>query len=140
MGIMPKILLVLLLSSLLGAKILLQHQDLTAEKAKTATLTKDKAERDATIKQLQEAEASNKKRLSQLQAERNRINATLSERLTYIENLQHDNPQIQDWANTALPAAIVQLRLRPAATGASNFNPELPQPQPLHPASSQPQD
>ncbi|PRC90872.1 hypothetical protein S2091_4453 [Solimicrobium silvestre] len=138
MGIVVKVLLSLLVVVLLGTTIILQRTSLIAEKQKNTTLTNEKAERDQTIKQLQAAEVSNKKRLAQLQTERNRISATLSERETFIENLHHDNPLIQSWADTPLPAAIVQLRQRPAATGASEYHSELSQPPPLHPASSQP--
>ena len=60
MTFVAKVLLALLLSSLLGAGIIIQHKELMAEREKNATLRKDNAQRDATIQQLQEAEADNK--------------------------------------------------------------------------------
>jgi LysB family phage lysis regulatory protein len=126
MGIMVKVLLSLLVVGLLGAKIIFQRQELIAEKEKNATLIKDKTERDAVIHQLQEAETENKKRLEQLHTESRRITQTLAKREAYIEQLQHDDKQIQPWAESPLPDAIIRLRQRDAATGAGDYHPGLP--------------
>jgi LysB family phage lysis regulatory protein len=126
-GIMVKVLLSLLVVGLLGTKILFQRQELIAEKEKNATLIKDKTERDAMIQQLQEVEAENKKRLEQLHTESRRITQTLAKREAYIEQLQHDDQQIQPWADTPLPDAIVRLRQRNAATGAGDYIADLPE-------------
>jgi|GEM_PF-3777893 len=140
MGIAVKALLALLVISLFGAKIILQRQELIAEKEKNATLINDKANRDATIKQLQVAEENNKKRLTQLQLESRRITKTLTEREALIENLQHDDPQLKSWSDAPLPDTIIRLRHRTDTTGASDYHPELSGHQPVLPASSQPEN
>ena len=138
MGVVVKILISLLLTAAASAMIFYQHQDLQLEKQKNATLMQEKSDRDETISLLQQTEASNKKRLTQLQAERNRIVAKLTERESFINGLYHDNPDIQDWANTPLPDAIVRLRQRADTTGTGDLRPELPTSEPLLPAGSQP--
>jgi LysB family phage lysis regulatory protein len=138
MGVVVKILIGLLLIAAAGATILYLHQALQLEKQKNATLVQEKSDRDETISLLQQTEASNKKWLTQLQTERNRIVAKLTERESFINGLYHDNPDIQDWADTPLPDAIVRLRQRADTTGAGDLHPELPTSEPLLPAGSQP--
>ena len=128
MATMTKVLLALLVMSLFGVKILIQRQELKTEKEKNITLINDKVQRDATINQLQAAEANNKKRLAQLHTESRRIAKNLAEREAFIENLQHDDPQLQVWSDTPLPDAIIRLRNRPATTGASDYHPGLSEP------------
>ena len=137
MGTVANALIALIITGLLGIAAWMQHRDLSAEQQKNVALIQRIADKNSTIQQLQGAEANNKKRLAQLQTENQRINTTLAERETLIERLQHDDPQIQPWADTPLPDAIVRLRDRPASNGASDTYPKLPDHQPLLPASSQ---
>lgn len=126
MGIMVKVLLSLLVVGLLGTKILFQRQELMVEKEKNATLIKDNTERDALIQHIQKTEAENQQRLAQLHTESRRITHTLAKREATIEQLLHDDQQIQAWAKSPLPDAIIRLRNRNAATGAADYSIDLP--------------
>lgn len=64
---------------------------------------------------------------------------TASNRLTTIEELQHENATLRAWANTRLPDAISRLRKRPAVTGAAAYHQSVRDPEPLHP-TGQPSD
>lgn len=89
------------------------------------------------IRQLQESEANNKKRLARLQTETQRIDSTLAERETLIESLQHDDSEIQAWADTPLPDALIRLRHRDAATGEGDYHSELSGRHPVYSAGSE---
>lgn len=138
MGTIVKALIAIIVAGLLGVEVWLQHQQIAAEQQKNTALTQDVKDKDATIQQLQEAEANNKKRLAKLQTENQRIGVTLAERETLLERLHHDDPQVQAWADTPLPDAIVRLRQHAAATGASDYHPELSGRDTLHAASGEP--
>lgn len=126
MDALIKTLIALAVTGLLSLKIWLQHSDLVAEQERNVSLNRGILDRDETIKKMQETETNNKKRLAQLQSEARRIATTLTEREALIERLQHDDPYLQSWADTALPGVIIGLRQHDAATGASDYHPELP--------------
>jgi LysB family phage lysis regulatory protein len=89
---------------------------------------------------LTDAAVRDKKAAAKLQAARDNISATLTERENLIESLQHDNPEIRTWAESPLPDAVARLREHPAATGADAYGQRLPSDHALPVAGSGAQD
>lgn len=65
------------------------------------------------------------------------LTRTASSRLVTIEELQRENATLRAWAGTRLPADIIRLRNRPAATGADAYHQSVRDPESLHPSSQQ---
>ncbi|HWX02506.1 Rz-like lysis system protein LysB [Collimonas sp.] len=106
--------------------IYVQRDGLTAARERAETAEQITRDRDGTIKTLTDAAARDKKAAAKLQAARDNIAATLTERENLIERLQHDDPQVRNWADTPLPDAVARLREHPAATGADAYSQRLP--------------
>jgi len=140
MELITKTLLAALVVGALGTVITIQRASLSAEKERAQRAEKTLSERDAAINTLTDAAANNRKALAKLQADRQGIAATLSARELFIENLQHENIAIRNWAESPLPDAIAGLRERPALTGADAYRQRLSGGDPLQPAGDRPQD
>ncbi len=80
----------------------------------------------------------NSERLQQLQASIHTVNDTLAARTRRLKALEAENAELKAWADTRLPAAVVQLRQRPALSGASAYRQWLSERDTLPPASSSP--
>ena len=60
------------------------------------------------------------------------LERTAGARLARIQELQHENDQLREWASTRLPDAVIRLRKRPAVTGADAYHQSVRDPSPLH--------
>lgn len=60
------------------------------------------------------------------------LERTASNRLVRIQELQHENDQLHEWADTRLPNGVIRLRERPAVTGADAYRQSLPDAAALH--------
>lgn len=63
---------------------------------------------------------------------------TASNRLEQITEIQRDDTDTKDWADTRLPDAVIRLRQRPAVTGADAYRQSVRDADALHPASESP--
>ncbi|PFH10547.1 LysB family phage lysis regulatory protein [Collimonas sp. PA-H2] len=124
----------------MGLVIYVQCNDLKAAKERAARAEQATRDRDDTLKTLMEAATRNKKAAAKLQAARDNIAATLTERENLIESLQHDDPTIRTWADTALPDAVARLWEHPAVTGADDYRQRLPSAHALQPAGGSAQN
>ncbi|NKI68087.1 hypothetical protein GN109_01535 [Collimonas pratensis] len=106
--------------------IYVQRDGLAAAKARAEAAEQITRDREGTIKTLTDAAARDKKAAAKLQATRDNIAATLTERENLIESLRHDNPEIRTWSDTLLPDAVARLREHPAVTGADAYSQRLP--------------
>ncbi|MEO6934938.1 MAG: Rz-like lysis system protein LysB [Collimonas sp.] len=120
--------------------IYVQRDSLTVAKERAETAEQITRDRDGTIKTLTDAAARNRQATAKLQAARDSIAATLTERENLIESLLHDDPTIRSWFDTALPDAVARLREHPAATGADAYSQRLPGDHPLQAAGGGAQD
>jgi LysB family phage lysis regulatory protein len=120
--------------------IYVQRDSLAAAKVRAETAEQIARDRDGTIKTLTDAAARDKKAAAKLQAARDNIAATLTERENLIERLQYDDPQVRSWADTPLPDAVARLREHPAATGADAYSQRLPSDHALPVAGGSAQD
>jgi len=59
--------------------------------------------------------------LARLAGAQTEIRGALTARTREIGALQRENQQFRDWADTRLPAAVIGLRERPAATGTQAY-------------------
>ncbi|SPJ35255.1 hypothetical protein KSP9073_03313 [Kushneria phyllosphaerae] len=59
---------------------------------------------------------------------------TASNRLEQIKEIQRDDTDTKDWADTRLPDAVIRLRQRPAVTGADAYRQSVRNADGLHPA------
>jgi LysB family phage lysis regulatory protein len=134
MELITKILISALLVGTLGVIIYVQRDGLNAAKLEISGAKQAIKDRDDIISTLKAAAVANKKSLAKLEADRQGIASTLSERENLIESLQHENATIRNWADTALPDAIASLRERPAITGAGGYRQRLPASDALQPA------
>ncbi|AMP06528.1 hypothetical protein [Collimonas pratensis] len=116
--------------------IYVQRDSLTAAKERAEAAEKITRDRDGTIKTLTDAAARNKKAAAKLQAARDNIAATLTERENLLESLQYHDPTIRTWADTALPDTIARLREHPTVIGADAYSQRLPSNHALPVASS----
>jgi LysB family phage lysis regulatory protein len=139
MELIVKSLIAALFVGALGLVITVQHNGLKAAKERAERAEQTTHDRDDTIKTLTDVAARNKKALAKLQATRDDIAATLTERENLIESLQHD-PTIRSWADTPLPDAVARLREHPAATGANDYGQRLPSAHALPAAGGRTQD
>jgi len=126
MELIVKSLISALLVGAMGLVIYVQYNDLQAAKDRTLQAEKESRDRAETIKTLMEAATRNRRAATKLQAARDDIAATLTERENFIERLQHDDPAIRTWAESPLPDAVARLREHPAATGADDYHQRLP--------------
>lgn len=55
-----------------------------------------------------------------------------SNRLSAIEELQHENATLRDWARTRLPEPVIRLRQHPAYTGADAYYQSMRDAEPVH--------
>ncbi|WP_211465694.1 Rz-like lysis system protein LysB [Collimonas silvisoli] len=140
MELIVKSLISALFVGALGLVITVQHNGLKTAKERVERAEQTTRDRDSTIKTLTEVATRNKRAAAKLQAARDNIAATLTERENHIESLQHDNAIIRSWADTPLPDAIARLRERPAATGADAYAQRLPSGNALPAAGSSAQD
>jgi LysB family phage lysis regulatory protein len=140
MELIAKSLISLLGVGALCLVIYVQRDGLTAARERAETAEQITRDRDGTIKTLTDAAARDKKAAAKLQAARDNIAATLTERENLIESLLHDNPTIRTWAESPLPDAVARLREHPAATGAGNYGQRLSSSDPLQPAGGSAQD
>ncbi|KAA0011199.1 LysB family phage lysis regulatory protein [Billgrantia pellis] len=62
------------------------------------------------------------------------LERTASTRLARLQELQHENTQLREWADARLPDAVVRLRKRPAVTGADAYRQSLRDTDALHAA------
>ncbi|MEO6919576.1 MAG: Rz-like lysis system protein LysB [Collimonas sp.] len=120
--------------------IVVQRDGLIAAKERATLAEQEIGQRDTVIISLKDAAARNSKASAKLQAARDDIAATLTERENLIESLIHDNPPIRTWAESALPDAVARLREHPAATGADDYRQRLPGDHPLPVTGSGAQD
>jgi len=140
MELIAKSLISLLGIGALCLVIYVQRDGLAAAKARAEAAEQITRDRDGTIKTLIDAAARDKKAAAKLQAARDDIAATLIERENLLESLQHDDPAIRTWADTALPDAVARLREHPAITGADAYSQRLPSDHALQTASDGAQD
>lgn len=80
----------------------------------------------------------NSERLQQLQASIHSVNDTLAARTRRLKALEAENAELKAWADTRLPAAVVQLRQRPALSGAGAYRQWLSERDTLPPAGQRP--
>ena len=85
-----------------------------------------------TLEREREAQA----KLRQLQDE---LRSGLAKRERLIEDLKHENRELQEWADRPLPDAARRLRQRPAITGADAYRQWLSSGGAVHPASDIPE-
>lgn len=116
----------------LGTTVYIQKINLDAEKLRADTAEKSVSDRDAIIEKINETAAGNSKALNKLQADRDHIRSTLSNREIQIRNLQNENAEIRNWADIPVPAAIASMRQHPAITGADAYHQRLSGSDPLH--------
>ena len=141
MELILKSVIAALLALLLGAVIYIQRDALNTAKERIKRDEKTVFALGDTIMQLRAAAATSKKAAAKLQADQERIVATLSERERQLERLQYENIAIRTWADTALPDAVAGMRRRAAATGATAFiNQRLPVVDTVQPVSGSAQD
>jgi LysB family phage lysis regulatory protein len=140
MELIAKSLISLLGIGALCLVIYVQRDGLTVAKERAEAAEQITRDRDGTIKTLTDAAARDKKAAAKLQAARDNIAATLTERENQLENLIHDNPTIRTWADTPLPDAVARLREHPAVTGADVDSQRLPSDHTLQPAGGSAQD
>jgi LysB family phage lysis regulatory protein len=126
MELIVKSLISALFVAVLGLVIYVQRGSLIAAQERVERAEQATRDRDGTIKTLTEAAARDRLATAKLQAARENIAATLTERENLIESLQHENATIRSWADTPLPDAIARLRERPATTGADHLPQRLP--------------
>ena len=140
MELIVKSLISALLVGAMGLVIYVQCNELKAAKERAARAEQATRDRDAALKTLMEAATRRKKAAAKLEAARDNIAATLTERENLIESLRHDNPEIRTWSDTPLPDAVARLREHPAVTGASAYSQRLPSDHALPVAGDGPQD
>ncbi|AEK60834.1 Rz-like lysis system protein LysB [Collimonas fungivorans] len=140
MELIVKSLITALLVGVLGVVIWIQRDALIAEKARTDRAEQAISDKDDAIKSLTEAAKKNKVSLSKLQADREGIAATLTERERTIENLQHENAAIRSWADTPLPDAIAGMRDHAAITGADDYRQRMPASNTMQPTGGRAED
>lgn len=121
MALIVKSLITALFIGALGVVLWIQRDALIAEKARLARAEQAVSDKDDAIKTLTEAARKNAVSLGKLQADREGIAVTLTERERTIENLQHENANIRSWADTPLPDAIARMRDHAAITGADDY-------------------
>lgn len=84
-------------------------------------------------------ELANQKRdtalLASVQEDLNKVAGEKEER---IRKLMNENKELRDWASIKLPAAIVQLRKRPAFNSYKDYQSWLSGPDPVQPAGVKP--
>lgn len=105
-----------------------QKSLLDSEKAISKGLAeqRDTAQADArdnlatanTLKTTLERERENQAKLLKLQGD---LRTGLADRERLIEDLKHENDELQQWADRPLPDAARRLRQRPAITGADAY-------------------
>lgn len=98
-----------------------QYKQIQAQAARTAAAEQSASDRLTTINQLQEsatvrATAEKDLALSQLA-----LRKTLTRREQQIKELERENLQYRDWAETHLPDTTQRLRRRPALTSARDY-------------------
>ena len=122
-----KAILGIALAALLATGIVVTYQarQLAAAQQQNNALNVTNTHLNATLNALKAAEKDNLERIKKLRLTQQHISATLAQRLNQIQELQHDNADVQHWANTRLPTAIISLRRQVAST-ADNANPTLP--------------
>lgn len=140
MALIVKALISALFVGTLGVVIYIQRNSLAETTARAERAENNVRDRDDAIKTLKQISERNAKAAARLQAERNRIHATLSERETMIENLQHENATIRHWSESPLPDAIAGMRERPALSGADAYHQRLPPRDTLQPVGGRTQD
>jgi len=126
MELIGKILISALLVGQMGLVIYEQYNDLKAAKSRIAEIEKESRDSADALKTMMEAATRKQKAAAKLEAERDSIAATLAERETLLESLQHDDPTIRTWFDTPLPDAVARLREHPAATRADDYRQRLP--------------
>ncbi|PFH10867.1 LysB family phage lysis regulatory protein [Collimonas sp. PA-H2] len=126
----------------LGLVIYVQHNSLRAAKERADHAEQATRDRDDTLKTMMEAATRKQKAAAKLQAARDDIAATLTERENLIESLLHDDSTIRTWFDTPLPDAVARLREHPAVTGADAGadSQRLPSDHTLQPAGGSAQD
>lgn len=126
MELIVKSLISALFVGTLGLVITVQHKALKVAKERVEHAEQATRDRDDTLKALMQAATRNKQAAAKLEAARDSIAATLTERENQLESLNHDNPTIRTWAESPLPDAIAGLRQHPAITGADADSQRLP--------------
>jgi LysB family phage lysis regulatory protein len=139
MELVTKSLISALFVGALGLVVYVQHNGLKAAKERAERAEQTTHDRDDIIKTLTDAAARNRRAVAKLEAARDSIAATLTERENLIESLQHD-PTIRSWFDTPLPDAVARLREHPAATGADDYRERLPSAHALPAAGGRTQD
>lgn len=81
---------------------------------------------------------TNSREQTRLYAAAEETRALLQTRQRHIEELTRENEAYRRWDNTALPAAAVRLRQRPAITGGQSYRDWLSKNNALPPAGSRP--
>ena len=140
MELIVKSLIAALLALVLGMVIYVQRDALNTAKERVKRAEKAVFDQGDTIMQLRAVAANSKKSAAKLQADQERIVATLSERERQLERLQYENIAIRTWAESPLPDAIVGMRQRAAITGAANFTQRLPATDAVQPVARSAQD
>ncbi|PFH10999.1 LysB family phage lysis regulatory protein [Collimonas sp. PA-H2] len=140
MELIAKSLISALLVGAMGLVIYVQYNGLKAAKERADHAEQVTRDRDDTLKALMQAATRNKQAAAKLEASRDSIAATLTERENLIESLLHDDPTIRTWADTPLPDAVARLREHPAITGADAYHQRLSSSDPLPTAGDGTQD
>jgi LysB family phage lysis regulatory protein len=91
-------------------------------------------ERDDSIKRLKKDQADAEKAQRELQGKASAIALTLAAKNAELERLKHANPALRNWTDTALPADVMRLYSRPAATGFVSNDDIVPDSSALHAA------
>jgi LysB family phage lysis regulatory protein len=94
----------------------------------------DLADRDETIRRLQDDAADKAKQQRKLDADRNGIDAKLAGIQGDIRKLTDENAEFRAWASGALPADVIRMHTSPAFTGATDYLARVPGSDTLHPA------
>ena len=140
MGLIVRSLIVALLVGLSGAVIWIQRDALKAEQGRADRAEQAIVDKDDAIQALIEAARKSKTAVSKLQADREGIATTLTERERTIENLQHENATIRGWAESPLPDAITGMRDHGPITGADDYRQRMPASDALQPAGGRAED
>ncbi|SPJ33421.1 hypothetical protein KSP9073_01430 [Kushneria phyllosphaerae] len=127
----------------LGGWALWQRGNAANDRADRIAQQRDTAEQENQRRQVViDALWDNARRLESqrraLDEQQTELTRTASNRLEQIREIQRDDTDTKDWADTRLPDAVIRLRQRPAVTGADAYRQSVRNPDALHPAGKPP--
>ena len=117
-----------------------EHQTISAQKSAINGLQEHAAAVGRRIGEISLALEHAKKNAYELQRNQDGLRSLLSQREIDIRKLQNDTEELQEWADSPLPDAIVRLRQRPAITGSAAYSEYLSSHHPLHAIGEQSAD